>query len=142
MATLWLPSELQELPAELLHFNALGIAFMSMDTGTLIDNIVLSSDMQAAHDFARETFWERLRLVVEDVEVDDAATLGRIEAYDEFAAFQAQVLCQIAIVPNFNNWLGRALARVTGGLQIGPQHFITEMLQLKRSAFATALAAS
>ncbi|KAL8269963.1 hypothetical protein Esti_006121 [Eimeria stiedai] len=55
-------SLLQELPAELLHFNAVGMAFMSMDTGTLIDNIVLSSDTQAAHAFARETFWRRVEV--------------------------------------------------------------------------------
>lgn len=50
---------LQELPQELLLFNAVGMVFMAMDSGTLIDNIVLSNDVRAAQAFARETFWVR-----------------------------------------------------------------------------------
>ncbi|KAL8424257.1 hypothetical protein Efla_002875 [Eimeria flavescens] len=52
----------QELPAEMLRFNAVGLAFMSMDTGTLVDNIVLSNDIAAAQAFTRETFWRRTKV--------------------------------------------------------------------------------
>lgn len=47
----------QELPEELLRFNAVGLIFPAMDTGTLIDNIAISNDIQAANAFAGETFW-------------------------------------------------------------------------------------
>ncbi|OEH74385.1 putative calnexin [Cyclospora cayetanensis] len=50
------------LPIDVLSFNAVGLTFMAIDTGTLFDNIILSDNISAAQRFARETFWKRTEI--------------------------------------------------------------------------------
>lgn len=55
-------STIGTLPTDFPTFNAVGLAFMAMDSGTLIDNIVISYDLAAAQLFSRSTFWQRARV--------------------------------------------------------------------------------
>ncbi|CDI85220.1 calnexin, putative [Eimeria praecox] len=47
----------KEIVTEFPSFNAVGLAFMAMDSGTLVDNIIVSDDIAAVQRFSRATFW-------------------------------------------------------------------------------------